>query len=206
MAVNERFGPTRRGGPMFRWLGEPLAVDLANTVMVVRPGEAVDLLESPEQLRMWLAAEGERVAGVALDPARDLTAVRDLRGAVRALLEAAARGEELPPAALEVVNATSAAAPIAPRLVVAADGSREVEPPSPDSIDALLGAVAHSAIGLLASMPEGQIRVCNAPSCGMLYLGSRRWCCGACGNRARAARHYARRRASRTAGARPDPQ
>jgi hypothetical protein len=40
----ERFGPTRRGGPVFRWLGEPLAIDLANTVMVVREGQTVDLL------------------------------------------------------------------------------------------------------------------------------------------------------------------
>ena len=32
MGTVERFGPTRRGGPVFRWLGEPLAIDFANTV------------------------------------------------------------------------------------------------------------------------------------------------------------------------------
>ena len=32
--------------------------------------------------------------------------------------------------------------------------------------------------------------------CGMFFVGARRWCCAACGNRARAARHY-RRHAAR---------
>ena len=35
----------------------------------------------------------------------------------------------------------------------------------------------------------------------MLFVGARRWCCAACGNRARAARHYARTRAA--SGSRP---
>lgn len=53
----ERFGPTRRGGPVFRWLGEPLAIDLANTVMVVREGKTVDLLGSADELENWLELE-----------------------------------------------------------------------------------------------------------------------------------------------------
>lgn len=204
MAVKERFGPTRRGGPVFRWLGEPLAVDLANTVMVVRPGESVDLLETPGQLRAWLEAEGARTAGFAVEPERDLAPARTLRDAVRALLEAAAQGRALPSQAVEAVNEVSGGAPVAARLVVAADGSRRVELPSSGSADALLGAVARSAIELLARTPAGELRICGAPSCGMFYLGTRRWCCSACGNRARAARHYGRRRASAEADARSD--
>jgi predicted RNA-binding Zn ribbon-like protein len=197
MPVSERFGPTRRGGPLFRWLGKPLAIDLANTVMVVREGEVIDLLPTPADLGHWLSAEGGRLAGFEVDADRDLEPVRALREAVRELFTAAAEGDELPRGAVKEVNEASAAAPVAPRLTFAPDGSRCVEPhPAGGSIAGLLGAVARSAIELLTSTPEGELRICRAPSCGMFYLGARRWCCSACGNRARAARHYRRQRAA----------
>lgn len=197
MPVAERFGPTRRGGPVFRWLGEPLAIDLANTVMVVRDdnGDEVDLLSTPAELERWLAAEGERLHAYEAGAA-DLGAIRDLRDAVRGLLTAAAEGDEPPHGYLDRVNAASAAAPVAPRLALAGGRAVRAEPvragvaPLPD----LLGALARAAIELLADTPEGELRICRAPSCGMFYLGARRWCCSACGNRARAARHYRRHR------------
>jgi predicted RNA-binding Zn ribbon-like protein len=197
MPASESFGPTRRGGPVFRWLGEPLAIDLANTVMVVREGEVVDLLPTPADLRHWLAAEAERLAGLEVDADRDLEPIRALREAIRGLFTAVAEGDELPRGAMNLINEASAAAPVAPRLVIDPDGARSAEPcPESGSIDGLLGALARSAIDLLTTVPEGELRVCRAPSCGMYYLGGRRWCCSACGNRARAARHYRRHRAT----------
>jgi predicted RNA-binding Zn ribbon-like protein len=197
MAVDERFGPTRRGGPVFRWLGEPLAIDLANTVMVVRPeagggdGE-VDLLSSATDLRRWLSAEGERLTAFAVDAETDLGAIHALRDAVRALLAAAAAGRTLPKWAVARVNEASAASPVAPQLA-AGPGRPAIASISRDeSVAGMLGAVARSAIELLDETPAGELRVCLAPSCGMFYLGRRRWCCSACGNRARAARHYRR--------------
>lgn len=204
MPAIERFGPTRRGGPLFRWLGEPLAIDLANTVMVVRPTEAgdlaedggdeVDLLHAPADLRHWLSAEGERLAGFEIDEAADLGAVRALREAVRALLGAVTVGRELPPDAIAALNEASAASPAAPRLSVGTGGVARADFAQGGGAAVLLAAVARSAIELLTSIPEGELRICRAPSCGMFYLGARRWCCSACGNRARAARHYRRRR------------
>ncbi len=194
MPAIERFGPTRRGGPLFRWLGEPLAIDLANTVMVVREGEAVDLLRGPADLGRWLAAEGDRVTGFAVDAEKDLAAVRELRDGVRELLAAGATGERPPAAAVEVVNEACAASPIAPRLAVDRDGTARVEVAQGGGIAGLRAAIARSAVELLAETPSGELRVCRAPSCGMFYLGARRWCCSACGNRARAARHYRRHR------------
>ena len=194
MTIDERFGPTRRGGPVFRWLGEPLAIDLANTVMVVREDEVVDLLSTPAELERWVAAEGERLAGYAADPA-DLDSIRALRDAVRGLFGAAAEAGELPGRDLALLNAASAAAPVASQLAGGDGGPRRAElPAGGDSLARLLGTLARSAIELLASTPAGRLRVCRAPSCGMFYLGARRWCCSACGNRARAARHYRRHR------------
>jgi predicted RNA-binding Zn ribbon-like protein len=66
---------------------------------------------------------------------------------------------------------------------------------APNLLARLQGTIARSAIGLLTGPQRALLHVCEAPSCGMLFVGDRRWCCTACGNRARAARHYRRTRA-----------
>lgn len=194
----ERFGPTRRGGPIFRWLGEPLAIDLANTVMVVRESEAVDLIDDPEDLHRWLTAERERLGdcGLAVAHQHEVLALRD---AVRSLLTSSIQGATPSVQALEMLNTCSAAAPIAPQLITANDRRLRVVERAGDSdpVAELLGRLARSAIALLAGPAHEQPKMCTAPSCGMFFLGPRRWCCAACGNRARAARHYERTRAQR---------
>jgi predicted RNA-binding Zn ribbon-like protein len=194
----ERFGPTRRGGPVFRWLGEPLALDLANTVMVVRDGEAVDLLADPEDLRRWLEAEEARLGECAF-AVEHLDELRALRDAVRRLLEARAGRTALPAADLDVVNAASAAAPVAPWLDARDRGRLEVveRAGAAGPLAQLEGRLARSAIAVLGGADGDLLHVCRAPSCGMFFVGERRWCCAACGNRARAARHYERSRARR---------
>jgi predicted RNA-binding Zn ribbon-like protein len=190
----ERFGPTRRGGPVFRWLGEPLAIDLANTVMVVRDGETVDLLDSTEALETWLELERPRLVDCrfALSRRAELLAARE---DVRSLL--AARATDGPPdrAAFERLNAASRGAPIAPQLRLADNGDLQVvtEEQVAD-MAALLGAIARSAIRLVDEHDRSPLHICGAPSCGMFFTGRRRWCCAACGNRARAARHYESRK------------
>src|SRR5215211_5108985 len=196
----ERFGPTRRGGPVFRWLGEPLAIDLANTVMVVGDGGSVDLLGDRSDLRRWLDGERKHLGDYGFAVAH-LDEIRELRDAVRALLEASAQGRALPRAALERVNAASAAAPVARQL----EAGPECEPQAVerdaggDRMAALRGKLARSTIALLAGPERQRLRICEAPSCGMFFLeaSGRRWCCAACGNRARVARHYRRTRAVR---------
>jgi predicted RNA-binding Zn ribbon-like protein len=190
----ERFGPTRRGGPVFRWLGEDLSVDLANTVMVVREGgETVDLLADEAQMRHWLAYEGERLGGG--EPklgVRGFARLCELRDAVRDLFAASVEGRPLPTEALARVNAAGARDPYSPQLRIR-EGVAEVYEPSGGGVDGLLGTSARAAIRLLGGPAGAELHLCKAPSCGMFYLGRRRWCCAACGNRARAARHYGRR-------------
>src|ERR671913_665035 len=70
-------------------LGFPPPVDLANTVMVTPAGE-LDLLEDEGQLREWIAAERDRIAGVEAASGR-LPEVRALRETVRELLHARER-------------------------------------------------------------------------------------------------------------------
>src|ERR687883_130866 len=91
----ERFGPTRRGGPVFRWLGEPLAIDLANTIMVVSDGQTVDLLAEEDDLSRWLHGERDRLGNCAF--ARGpLPEVRALRDAIHQLFHAVATGAQPP--------------------------------------------------------------------------------------------------------------
>jgi len=193
----ERFGPTRRGGPVFRWLGEPLALDLANTVMVVGDGQ-VDLIGSRGDLRRWLEAERERL-GDCTFAVDHIEEVHELREAVRSLLTARIEEKPAPSPALEHLNAVSAAAPVAPALKRQRGDvlEREERVAGGDSVAQLLGCLARSAIVFLASPEAGRLHVCEAPSCGMFFVGARRWCCAACGNRARAARHYRRHRRTR---------
>lgn len=114
----ERFGPTRRGGPVFRWLGEDLSIDLANTVMVVREGaETVDLLADEAQRRFWLAYEAERLGLGRLEPdVPGLARLCELRDAVRDLFAAAAEGRPMPSEAIACLNASSAEDPCVPQL------------------------------------------------------------------------------------------
>lgn len=195
----ERFGPTRRGGPVFRWLGEDLSIDLANTVMVLREGgEAVDLLADDTQMQRWLEVERERLGCAELDlGAEGFIRLCELRDAVRVLFAASAEGAPLPAAAIACLNAASAQDPCSPQLCIRGDGVAVVRESSVTGVDRLLGMSARAAIRLLCEPGGAELRLCKAPSCGMFFLGKRRWCCAACGNRARAARHYSRRHGDR---------
>jgi predicted RNA-binding Zn ribbon-like protein len=185
---------------MFRWLGEPLAIDLANTVMVVRGEETVDLLSSVGDLALWLAEERERIGDLDLGGSH-LEELRVIREAIRQAFSAQAEGSAPAPEALARINAASAASPVAPQLGVDERG-RLVAGQSDEgagSLPGLLGKLARSAIEVLADAETVPLKICTAPSCGMFFLGRRRWCCSACGNRARVARHY--RRTAAGAGA-----
>jgi predicted RNA-binding Zn ribbon-like protein len=162
----------------WEWLGEPLALDFANTVR--RRGLVYEEhLNSADDLAAWAAHVG-------IDPpAAGLAELRVLRDAVFALLLAAARGEPCPPDALRHVNAMLA--PLTPGL--AGDGGLVLTGP-----DAPLAAIATS---VLEHLHHPALAFCDAPSCGQFFLRHRRdqrWCGPPCGTRARVARHSARHR------------
>jgi predicted RNA-binding Zn ribbon-like protein len=179
------------------WLGAPLALDLANSVAQIRPGVTRDLLDSDEALDSWLDTQAERLPRVARGPQR-YAAFRELRDALHRLLTAAATGERLPPVAIRTVNAASARSAGHLRLAVRGKASVVEVAGAGTPLDHALSLIARSAIELLAGPDRERLRVCPAPSCGMFFLGrpDQEWCSTACGNRARAARHYARRRGS----------
>jgi predicted RNA-binding Zn ribbon-like protein len=176
------------------WLTFPAAVDLSNTIVVTSRGD-IDLLSTDEQLDVWIAAERGRVASVDAAAGR-LQEVRALRADLRAILYAHAEGRRLPGAPLRRLNALSASAPA--YSVLTPLGGVITEHSSGDPYAIFAAEVARSAIELFVG-DDRRLSVCTAPSCGLLYPPDhprQRWCCRACGNRARVARHAARQRSA----------
>lgn len=169
--------------------GEPLALDLLNTRWN-KEGVARDLLADLDGLSVWLAANGleERFAA-------DAATLRHLLRARDALAKAVdgplAEGAD-------AVDAVLAHGRI--RATLTADGPGEV----PEFGDPAWGPAWLAARGyleLLRAAPD-RIRACAGHGCVLHFYdtsrnGTRRWCSmAACGNRAKASRHYARSRNS----------
>ena len=179
----------------WEWLGQPLALDLANSKARIKPEVTRELLGSEDDLDRWLARQTERLPEV--DPGSGrLAAFLELRDTLHEMLSAAAVGAPPPAHATGALNAASARSDGHLRLRVH-DGTPKAElAGSGTPLDRALSTVARSAIELLASSDRERLRICSAPSCGFFFFGrpDQEYCSVPCGNRARAARHYARQR------------
>src|SRR5918996_5786192 len=98
-------------------LGEPLAIELANTLFT-DGGRPLDALTTPAGLTRWLQTNAERI-----DPrpprrlaAGDLERARELRAIIRALLAAAVDGDPPRAATVRRLNQLAALAPFTARL------------------------------------------------------------------------------------------
>ncbi|MEV2195589.1 CGNR zinc finger domain-containing protein [Streptomyces phaeochromogenes] len=165
--------------------GEPLSLDLLNTRWM-HEGVAQDLLTDTEGLAVWLAAN-------ALDFTADEAALRHALTA-RDALRAAVDGSLAEGAAR--VDAVLAQGRI--RATLTAEGPGEAaEFRDPSWGPAWLAA--RDYLELLSTAPD-RIRHCAHEACVLHFFdtsrnGTRRWCSmAACGNRAKASRHYARSR------------
>lgn len=179
----------------FPLVGEPLALDLANT-RVRRNGADVDLLDTPAALTAWLRAERDRLAWTGPVQASDLIAVRNLRDAIDALLHALHTHAHPPAKALECINRILSGPASQLRLSWTAGGPSLGVTGRHSRRSALLHAVASDAVLLLTGPQGEQLRECAHPDCILRFIARnprRRWCSSAvCGNRARVARHYRR--------------
>jgi predicted RNA-binding Zn ribbon-like protein len=183
----------RRAEKVWDWLGEPLAVDFANTVR--RSGwHYRELLEDGGDVASWSQRQAGRVPVLAARTAQArLAEIRAVRDDVFALLLAAARGGSPPSDPVGRINARARERPVVKQL-----GEPGAEPftlvvGDPDPVDELLARVAAGAIELTGTANSG-LALCDAPSCGQFFLRDRtnqRWCGPACGTRARVARHAA---------------
>ena len=173
------------------WLGDRLAIDLANTVRR-RGWQYTELIRSASDLRNWLDREQDRLT-VPAEVGDDLvTRFLALRDHALELLRAAASGQPWPAGAVAAVNALILAAP-ASRLLTGEPGGYRTEPVTPaDPSARLLGDLAAAVVDLLTGPDPAGLALCDAPGCGQLYLRHRpnqQWCGPLCGTRARTERH-----------------
>ncbi|MBQ1094034.1 CGNR zinc finger domain-containing protein [Streptomyces sp. B93] len=166
--------------------GEPLSLDLLNTRWI-EDGQPRDLLAGTDGLAVWLAANGlDDGRFTADDPTlRHTLQTRDALLAVvdGSLTEGASRVD----AVLEKGRI---------RATLTADGGGE----RAEFADASWGPgwlAARNYLELLGTAPD-RIRHCAHEACVLHFFdtsrnGTRRWCSmAACGNRAKASRHYSR--------------
>jgi predicted RNA-binding Zn ribbon-like protein len=188
-----------------------LAIDFANTV-AYRGSKAEDSLRTFSDLAGWLssasalpqaAIEGlpKLIAAARSDTAKVWAAAIALRETIYRLLHAAAARLSPPPDDLKRLNYALAGTPERSSIAHTESGygwGIEIRP----TAAGILTPVIWSAADLLAGPDYARIRECANPQCLWLFLddsknGTRRWCSmQACGNRAKAHRHYQRQKQS----------
>ncbi len=193
-------GETEAAGP-FPFVGGALAIDFANTGVVVRR-KAVELWAGLDELVAWWEAAGARYPELGTAPPasddRLLVAATALRAALRDLLGAAAdrhTPDPVPVAALNRVLATGR------ELVVPAPFGRlrRVVRAADDGPSGVLLPVARSALAVLTKMEPGRLHRCGNERCVLLFYdttksATRRWCSVGCMNRARSSKRYRERK------------
>ncbi|OAT69880.1 hypothetical protein AWB85_00245 [Mycobacteroides immunogenum] len=201
---------TSSSGTIAAVLGEPLPVELMNTIRGGR-GDVRDALDSDESVHEWLkvmadrilAESGAHTISFSLEDARVVAAdLRALRDALRSL--AAEITADPRPATSEVnhvqaVATINALADARAELVWPVDGA-PIRAATVHGSQARLavGLIARQAIDFFGGPPRHQLRACLAPHCVLYFVKEhprREWCTPKCGNRARVKRHYDRQTA-----------
>jgi predicted RNA-binding Zn ribbon-like protein len=131
-----------------------------------------------------------------------LAQLRSLREQVRALFASRVAGLTALPAALSAINDALTRAPTTPLLYWDdKDGPyRAIPCPTTEIVEHALAILAANAADLLTGPDADRLTACGSTPCNryLLRSGRRHWCSTRCGDRARAARAYARRTRPKT--------
>ena len=181
--------------------------DFLNTDELDGSGRPIERLPTLADATRWLtehgllhAPEARRIEGLPGDRSVDpLARVYATRAGMREIVEAFVAGRPAGADALEAVNRVLRARSV-PELVAGegslAIGHRHVG----DPLDDALAGVAEPLVAVVAAGATDRFRICANDGCRWVFhdtspTGRRRWCSMAsCGNRAKAARHRARKR------------
>ncbi|WP_414939038.1 CGNR zinc finger domain-containing protein [Amycolatopsis sp. cmx-11-51] len=173
-----------------------VALALANTAIALPGGQCVDLLGTPAAVTDWLVDQGLAPIDAGL---REMCAslVRSLREQVRILLASRSCSQPAPQSALNAVNDALSKVPTAELLHWDPIRGlyRAASHPITQIVEHALATLAANAADLLTGPDAERIAACGSAPCSRFFLrnGRRQWCSVRCGDRARAARAYARR-------------
>ena len=193
--------------------GGALALDFANTVGGTHVSPTHDHLRSYGDIAQFAVLAGALTPSVAKrlaqraerDPSR-AEAVYELGIALResiwAVFSALASGESPRDADLALIGDAAASGAARARLVYDRDGVGWSLPSDGDDLERPLWEFARSAADLLTSGDHDRVKECASATCEWVFLDksrnrSRRWCdMSDCGNRAKARRFQAKKRAA----------
>jgi predicted RNA-binding Zn ribbon-like protein len=172
------------------------ALGLANSALALPGGHTADLLGTPAQAEEWLTRRD--LAPVDTGMAEVCaTQLRSLREQVRSLLASRVAGRPALPAAVTAINDAMSRVPTASLLLwdEKTGPYRAAPHPTTAIVEHALAVIAADAADLLTSPDAARLTACASPPCNRFLLkhGRRQWCSTRCGDRARAARAYARR-------------
>jgi predicted RNA-binding Zn ribbon-like protein len=177
-------------------IGEPVvAVDLINTVAAPGSAGADDLLSADRGAEAWWRIEKARLP---TGDVPDIRALRQLRSALRDMIEALVDDRPVPRAALSDLNFFMQSAPASTRLRLTGTGLHAETQWHPEyGGNPGLAFIATQAAEFLSDPSKvTRLRRCANLACPMIFIAvnpRRSWCApGICGNRVRVARHHRR--------------
>lgn len=179
--------------------GHP-SLALADSMGELPGGRRFDELETPASATAWLVSRDLVGPGAMLYEHCQGRLVH-LRGAVRDLLVAHVEDSVPDGESVRILNDALTSAPGAMRLQFdpARGFVRTADHPATQVVEHAMAAIAEDAATLLTGDEASMLAVCAADSCGRFFLRTharRQWCSTRCGDRVRAARAYARKRAA----------
>lgn len=195
----------------FDLIGGAVCLDFVNTGSARTEGPFKERLHGYDDLLVW----AERAGVISADESADLRRLaaakpteadrvlersRQLREAVYRVFSGQARGEAPLAADLALLSAEQATA-AANRVLTVSEGRVEFGWYSDKpNLERPLWSIAQSTTDLLTASECTRVKECGTDNCNWLFLDasknkSRRWCeMKECGNRAKARRHYAKKR------------
>ena len=198
--------------PVYEFSGGQLCLDFTNTVSGSRRGQPKERLTSYEDLIAWGRQGGvlseqetrelrQLAARRPTDAAAALEAARTLREAIYRIFLNVNEGRAPEPDDLSALNAALCEESSHVQVRVRPGGFAWAWCDEDKALDRVLWPVVRSAADLLVSGEVERVRKCAAEDCDWLFFdvsrnNRRRWCdMKSCGNRAKARRHYARKKA-----------
>lgn len=183
--------------------------DFLNTDELDGSGRPVEHLTALSDVTAWLEEHGllhesrrRPLDGLPRARAAELLAhVVEVRAALREIVEALVAGRPVDEQALVAVNGVLRSRSVV-ELVRGEGGIALSHRHAGDPLEDALAAVAEPLVGLISTGATERLRICANDGCRWVFedssrTGRRRWCSMAsCGNRAKAARHRARKRAA----------
>ncbi|MBD7956833.1 ABATE domain-containing protein [Microbacterium sp. Sa4CUA7] len=173
---------------------------LANSAGASSGGRRFDELATPESATGWIVAHDLAAPDVHLR-GQCQGRLTELRDAVRDIMTAHLEGVEPTGESVRVLNDALTSAPGAMRLHFQPGIGfiRVPEHPATQVVEHVMAVIAEDAAALMTGDEAATLAVCEADSCDRFFLRAharRRWCSTRCGDRVRAARAHARKRAA----------